>query len=727
MKSIYALLLSFVTVVASGQLRVADEVSTHIKAGAKFTEVKPLVSSSAIDSSVLEVVKDAELATLNPTEIQKIMATKPSTIEVILPYKGQELAMQLYRVDPLADSFNLNSDQSTNISYTPGLYYRGIVKNELTSLASVNFFDNQFDAIVSSYTLSNLVVVPLDKPGNVSDYILYEDQNLLIENQSGCLVLEEEEKHSNFDPALARQVAESVGTASKCVKFYLEVDRDIYLNKGSNITQTTNWVTGLFNHMQTLFSNDNINVSLKSMFIWTTVDPYNGTNASMNLYRFKNNRPHFDGDLAQLIGVDAGNLGGVAIGVNTMCSTNNYAYSDINYSYNTVPTYSWTIQAITHEFGHMLGSPHTHSCSWNGNSTAIDNCGPVALPNSEGSNCKTTPSTLPSSTVKGTMMSYCHLLGAVGINFNNGFGEQPRNRIIQAINATTCVAQSCEVSCINGINNVRQTNATETSITIEWDDVSDSSTYDVKASLFNGTADWVVSNTRSVTLNDLQPNTYYKISIRPNCGSLSTYQRDYYFATAANWCGTNTIITDTGGLYANYMNSENTVRVIRPSQGNAIRIHFEAFNLENNMDFLRIYDGETTDAPLIGTYTGNTIPADVVATNETGALTLRLTSDPITSRAGYKAVVSCESSLSAGDYQTLQFSYYPNPARDIVHIQAASTIQKVLVYNLTGQLIKQQEVDQLQTQVSVNEFASGTYFFVVEAIEGKGQFKLVKI
>ncbi|MFN8331580.1 MAG: hypothetical protein U0T81_10250 [Saprospiraceae bacterium] len=49
-----------------------------------------------------------------------------------------------------------------------------------------------------------------------------------------------------------------------------------------------------------------------------------------------------------------------------------YAYSNIYSSYQDVPTYSWTIEVMTYEMGHNIGSNHTHWCGWTGG--AIDNC-----------------------------------------------------------------------------------------------------------------------------------------------------------------------------------------------------------------------------------------------------------------------------------------------------------------------------------------------------------------
>ena len=99
-----------------------------------------------------------------------------------------------------------------------------------------------------------------------------------------------------------------------------------------------------------------------------------GTSTSGYLNQFGAYRTSFDGDLAHLIGLKGG--GGIAW-INGACKAQKYrmAYSGISSSYQNVPTYSWTVECITHEQGHLLGSQHTHDCAWNGNNTKIDGCG----------------------------------------------------------------------------------------------------------------------------------------------------------------------------------------------------------------------------------------------------------------------------------------------------------------------------------------------------------------
>jgi len=119
----------------------------------------------------------------------------------------------------------------------------------------------------------------------------------------------------------------------------------------------------------------------------------------------------------------------------------NTAASGLQGSYNNIPVFSWDVEVITHEIGHNLGSPHTHGCFWNGDGTAIDGCGEMA---GFGEGC-TGP--IPAM---GTIMSYCHLVQGVGIDFNLGFGQQPGDLIRSRVNNAFCLTECSIDDCPNG-------------------------------------------------------------------------------------------------------------------------------------------------------------------------------------------------------------------------------------------------------------------------------------
>ncbi len=101
---------------------------------------------------------------------------------------------------------------------------------------------------------------------------------------------------------------------------------------------------------------------------------------------------------------------------------------------------------------------------------------------------------------------------------------------------------------------------------------------------------------------------------------------------------------DSGGNGGTYLAGQNLTYTFCPSTPGAdMVINFTTFNLENNFDFLFVYDGNSTAAPSLGTYTGTTGPGLVQAspTNPTGCITFRFTSDGSIQNSGWVAAISC--------------------------------------------------------------------------------------
>lgn len=726
MKKLFTLCF-FLLISGLSAQNIAEKVNGYVRAGQVFTPVSVLTATSQTpNQEVSKVVEGATFATINMTQVNDIVANRYPFIEVTIPYDGKDVVVQMYEENILAQGFHVDTDKATGINYEPGVYYRGIVKGDSQSLAAMSFFNGEFFGIISNGELSNLVVGKMQTPGNVSDYIVYADSKMKVLNQFNCAVKEEagmEHDHDSDDQGKLM--------TTRCVTMYFEIDYDLYLANGSSTTATVNWMTGVFNNVSTLYSNEVVSVALKSTYVWTEDDPYEGDSSADYLYQFNAIRPIFDGDLGQLVGIDPGGLGGVAVTINGMCGQNNFSYSDVNSSYSGVPTYSWTVMVVTHEMGHLMGSRHTHNCSWNGNNTAIDNCAPFALgAGSEGYSCMTTPPTIPSPAVKGTIMSYCHLVSGVGISFTNGFGPQPKAAITNAVNAATCLSTDCVNTCINTIATINTTSLTPTSITFTWVDLSSATSWQVDVLPFSSNfATWETVTTPSYTVSNLTANTFYKIRVRPVCvaGMTSAY-RQFIFATPADWCSGVTV-TDTGGINGDHTNNEDYVRVFIPNQANKkITLTFTQFDLETDYDYLYLFDGNSTSAPALtpGGLTGTSVPGPFVSTAADGSLTLRFVSDPGVVEAGYAAVVNCEEHLGVAGFEGIDFTYYPNPSNGVVNIVSKTEITEIMVYNPQGRLLYNSKPNAVDPKVDISAFASGTYFFKVKFGEAQANFKVLK-
>ena len=105
----------------------------------------------------------------------------------------------------------------------------------------------------------------------------------------------------------------------------------------------------------------------------------------------------------------------------------------------------------------------------------------------------------------------------------------------------------------------------------------------------------------------------------------------------------NALFYDTGGPDANYLNNENFTLTVYPAYlTGKVRITFSAFDVENNYDYLKIYNGTSASASLLANLTGTTLPNSYVADNEEGALTFVFTSDYTVNKLGWVAHLTCD-------------------------------------------------------------------------------------
>jgi len=98
-------------------------------------------------------------------------------------------------------------------------------------------------------------------------------------------------------------------------------------------------------------------------------------------------------------------------------------------------------------------------------------------------------------------------------------------------------------------------------------------------------------------------------------------------------------IYDMGGPLGNYYNNENYTFTIAPNGATSVSLVFNSFNLTAGADTLKIYDGHSINAPLIGSFTGSSSPGTV---NSTGnAITLSFKSGNGITASGWEAVWIC--------------------------------------------------------------------------------------
>ena len=283
-------------------------------------------------------------------------------------------------------------------------------------------------------------------------------------------------------------------------------------------------------------------------------------------------------------------------------------------------------------------------------------------------------------------------------------------------------------SCIYP-SSLTATGITATQATLGWTENGSASLYNVEVVTAGtpptGTAtDTGVNN--PFTKMGLTSSTNYEYYVQADCtgGDLSPWAGPFAFTTSPS-CGET--VYDSGGATGNYGNNESTTVTVYPDNaGDVVTFTFNSFRTKSGYDFLRVYNGPDVTSPLLGSFSGSTIPDPITSTHTTGALTFVFVSDGSSNYSGYEIIVSCSPPMGLKDNALEGVSIVPNPVTTILKFNATEKIQQISVFNLLGQEVKRITPNAVKTELSVENLQTGMYLVKVKIGEQFGVYKILK-
>jgi hypothetical protein len=422
---------------------IADEIANK-KYSSVFENVMVFsLNNGYYRSDMNSFVRTASLLKLDFHSLSDLLKNKPANINFSIPLNNNKtIEVELTQSTIFTDGFFKKT------KYEPGLYYHGIIKGNQNSVVAISFFKNFVMGIISDES-GNYVLGPIkeDKSFRTTNYIIYNDADMLVKSNFHCMT-----DDFKFDKGMYRShiigSKNNVQTTKPIGVCYI-ADYAMYSYFNSDTTLVVNFISGAFNNVQALYTQESIPTRISSIGIYTSPDPYiDLTSSDTILFLFGSlTQDNFVGNIAQLLSTGhGGSLGGIAW-INVLCATyspsdysGRFSFCNIDTTYLNFPTYSWTVECMTHEMGHNLASKHTQACVWpvfvNNGIGAIDSCY-----NAEG-NC------FSNSEVHGidhgTIMSYCHLNGH--IDFTYGFGPLPGDTIRLGYQLASCIDSALNIS-----------------------------------------------------------------------------------------------------------------------------------------------------------------------------------------------------------------------------------------------------------------------------------------
>ncbi len=197
---------------------------------------------------------------------------------------------------------------------------------------------------------------------------------------------------------------------------------------------------------------------------------------------------------------------------------------------------------------------------------------------------------------------------------------------------------------------------TSTSVSVAWQEAGTATGWEVLAlpcgsPAPNASSTGLTATTNPFPLTGLNSDTCYDIYVRSVCSSSLSSSwagpKPVTTLVAPPVCGA--VYTDLGGAAGNYPNNVTattpggTVTITPSIPGQQVIVTFTAFNTQVTSDVLRVYDGSSTAATLIGTFSGDlTATLPVVESTSGNGLTFQFISNATTQSSGWIANVVCQ-------------------------------------------------------------------------------------
>lgn len=196
-----------------------------------------------------------------------------------------------------------------------------------------------------------------------------------------------------------------------------------------------------------------------------------------------------------------------------------------------------------------------------------------------------------------------------------------------------------------------------------------------------------------------------------------------------DYCKANVQITDTarilddGSGLSFYWNNSHCSWLIKPKNVSKIKLMFTNFSTESNNDVLSIYDGENEQAPVLGQFSGNQLPPEILSSG--GALFLSFNTNDTIQGLGWELYYT---STAVGIEQidlSKTIRIYPNPANDMLFIQSELNQPfDTKIMDVLGEIVyNEKHVNSMQ--VNTSSYSKGFYFVEITVSQKKYRTKLI--
>lgn len=473
MKKLITILLLLMTFNAFSQDWPLKKLVQEKKAGK--VSFKAIPAFSFVNNKAMGKAGTYQQLSLNPDFTRQLLEQKPAAIRVNIPTSSTtSISCDLVKFS-LGNIVFTENDKDVIENVKVPVTYRGIIAGMTEKNTVILTVNDEYLSLIANKPDGAIQVTKAGET-NTAAYNLYNSNNIQFPAPApfdcGTMISESNQASkivSGID--LTGIQLNPLAAQDKCVNVFVDCFDSVYIWQKSNQQQVVYYVYELFNIVAGGYLNEQINIQITTINIWTTATPYRRNSRENALYDLAAKwQDNFWGNIC--VGLDysvlakgrsgiAGGIGKVKGTTANTCpvysakdSVSACCYNDLNYNvtvknFPTTPNVTQPqVYLVMHEMGHLLGARHTKWCGWKLTSNPdtfgpIDSCGVIEAINNSTPPCPQGP---PPPANGATIMSYCVGNNSANdfVSYTNGFGPLPGNAIRNFVDQNACLLTCVE-------------------------------------------------------------------------------------------------------------------------------------------------------------------------------------------------------------------------------------------------------------------------------------------
>ncbi|GEM_PF-4260371 len=220
----------------------------------------------------LQKIETARYLQVDTDAYRDFFHASPKVMHLHLLSPEGPVTAELYQVELLSPDFVLQTGTGRMLTPSKAIFYRGILAGEPDAIVTASFYEDDFDLVVWGTRDFRIDQVELQV------FSVYDEAD--VRGRGPFPTCQTDLLYAGGPQIRPHQPPSARTNTPNCVGLYIEADHQTYVDNGSSVSNTQNYVYSLYNEVGTFYSQETIPLTISQLVIWDTSDPYTGATST---------------------------------------------------------------------------------------------------------------------------------------------------------------------------------------------------------------------------------------------------------------------------------------------------------------------------------------------------------------------------------------------------------------------------------------------------------------